>query len=336
MKQKIYILFVLALLAVSCGDDNTTTPISLEKDVISMEAVGGVEKIKVTASDKWIASTDNPWITISPANGIGSSVCEFKIDSALTVEPRRGVVRIQNLATWDEQEIVVEQKGFPYSIEVDNASIDISNYDEYNKRYFDVTINSNVEFSVDIPDNAESWLSYDSYEIKLDRGVRPRKVKVHFKWDINSSPVERLAEVRFYPRKSVEMSRSDVLNVKQGAADPIIPDSRAGDSVALLCISRSLRTLSSWDASTPMDMWNNVVLWDEGMEGCTPEKVGRVKRAAFMLFNTVEKLPFEVKYLTAADELYFFGNTNTFMEVGRILSTHQTIHRNISSIQADN
>jgi hypothetical protein len=32
-----------------------------------------------------------------------------------------------------------------------------------------------------------------------------------------------------------------------------------------------------------------------------------------MLFNTVEKLPFEVKYLTAADELYFFGNTNTFM-----------------------
>ena len=121
MKQKIYILFVLALLAVSCGDDNTTTPISFEKDVISMEAVGGVEKIKVTASDKWIASTDNPWITISPANGIGSSVCEFKIDSALTVEPRRGVVRIQDLATWDEQEIVVEQKGFPYSIEVDNA-----------------------------------------------------------------------------------------------------------------------------------------------------------------------------------------------------------------------
>ena len=313
MKHNIYILLAFALLVVSCGDDSTSDPLSLEKDIIAMEAVGGVEKIQVTANDKWIASTDNPWITISPANGIGSSMCEFKIDSALTVEPRRGVVRIQNLATWDEREVVVEQKGFPYSIEVDDTSVDISNYDEYSNRHFDVTINSNVDFKIDIPDNAASWLSYDSYEIKLDRGMRPRKVKVRFKWDINSSPVERLAEVKFSPRQSVEMSRSDVLKVKQGAADPIIPDSRAGDSVALLCISRALRTLSSWDAATPMDMWNNVVLWDEGMEDCTPEKVGRVKRAEFMLFNTVEKLPFEVKYLTAADELYFFGNTNTFM-----------------------
>ena len=330
MKHKIYILLAFALLVVSCGDDSTSDPLSLEKDIIAMEAVGGVEKIQVTANDKWIASTDNPWITISPANGIGSSMCEFKIDSALTVEPRRGVVRIQNLATWDEREVVVEQKGFPYSIEVDDTSVDISNYDEYSNRHFDVTINSNVDFKIDIPDNAASWLSYDSYEIKLDRGMRPRKVKVRFKWDINSSPVERLAEVKFSPRQSVEMSRSDVLKVKQGAADPIIPDSRAGDSVALLCISRALRTLSSWDAATPMDMWNNVVLWDEGMEGCTPEKVGRVKRADFMLFNTVEKLPFEVKYLTAADELYFFGNTNTFMrslELGDDLSELTQLRR---------
>lgn len=313
MKQKIYILLAFALLAVSCGDDSTADPISVEKDTITMEAVGGTEKIRVTASDKWIASTDNPWITISPANGIGDSTCEFKIDSALTAAPRRGVVRIQNLATWDEREIVVEQQGFPYSIEVDDTSIDISNYDEYNKRNFYVTIKSNVDFKIDIPDNAEAWLSHDSYKLNLDRGMRPREVKVRFKWDINSSPVERLADVKFLPRTDVEMSHSDVLSVKQMAADPIIPDSRAGDSVALLCISRSLRTLVSWDASTPMDMWNNVVLWDEGIEGCTPEKVGRVKSAQFVLFNTVEKLPFEVKYLTAADELYFFGNTNTFM-----------------------
>ena len=84
MKHKIYILLAFALLVVSCGDDSTSDPLSLEEDIIAMEAVGGVEKIQVTANDKWIASTDNPWITISPANGIGSSMCEFKIDSAHT------------------------------------------------------------------------------------------------------------------------------------------------------------------------------------------------------------------------------------------------------------
>lgn len=62
-----------------------------------------------------------------------------------------------------------------------------------------------------------------------------------------------------------------------------------------------------------MDMWDAVTLWDETMDGCTPDKVGRVKRVEFTMFNIKETLPFEVRYLTAADELYFFGNSNTFL-----------------------
>ena len=93
MKQKIYILLALAFAVVSCGKDTTVLELSVETNNIEMEAVGGVKKVRVTANDRWIASTDNPWITISPANGIGEVTCEFKIDSALTVSSRRGVVR---------------------------------------------------------------------------------------------------------------------------------------------------------------------------------------------------------------------------------------------------
>ena len=82
----------------------------------------------------------------------------------------------------------------------------------------------------------------------------------------------------------------------------------------LLSIARAMGVYTMWDASAPMNQWNNVVLWEEQMEGCTPEKVGRVKSVDFALFNTKEPLPFEVRYLTAADELYFFGNTNTFLK----------------------
>ena len=70
--------------------------------------------------------------------------------------------------------------------------------------------------------------------------------------------------------------------------------------------------LAQIDASKRMEEWSGVTLWVEGMEGCTPEKVGRVKSAEFTFMNTKEKLPYEFRYLTAADELYIFGNTNTF------------------------
>ena len=52
----------------------------------------------------------------------------------------------------------------------------------------------------------------------------------------------------------------------------------------------------------------------ELMEGYTPEKKGRVKYARFFMFNTKEELPFEVQYLTAADELSFYSNVNAFLK----------------------
>lgn len=314
MKMKRYfILGFLSLAIVACSDSKNEGGTSLDVNSIEMDAVGGVEKVKINATDRWIASTDNPWITVSPANGVGSALCEFKIDSALTAEPRSGLVRIQNLSTWEYQEIKVNQQGFPYAIELEDNSEDIVSYKAANERYFDVVVRSNVDFNVDIPSDID-WLKYDDYKLNLNRGLRPREVTVRFRWDINTKSVERLAEVKFSPKKSVEMSRSDVLSVVQEGAEPIIPDTRSGDSTALLAIARNLNVLAQWDASQPMTMWNNVVLWDESMADCTPEKVGRVKYAEFMLFNTNEPLPFEVRYLTAADELYFFGNANTFLK----------------------
>jgi hypothetical protein len=50
------------------------------------------------------------------------------------------------------------------------------------------------------------------------------------------------------------------------------------------------------------------------------------------MFRTQESLPFEVRYLTAADELSFFGNTNTFLldiELGEDI-THLTQLRRLT------
>ena len=58
---------------------------------------------------------------------------------------------------------------------------------------------------------------------------------------------------------------------------------------------RAMGVYTMWDASTPMNTWNNVELWDEQMEGCTPDKVGRVRSVEIMLFHTREKLPYEIR-----------------------------------------
>ena len=304
---------VLALVALAACTKDRTVEFGTNRREVKVGAIGGREIVRVAADEEWIASTDKPWITVSPANGRGSTPCTFIIDSALTAEPRSGVVRIQNVATKQYTDIAVSQEGFPYAIEVEESSIEIANFETYGKRWFDVKVRSNVDFTVDIPGNS-SWLQCENYNLRLDRGVRPREVTLRFNWDINTSPRERLASVNFKPKKSgITLDRQDILSVTQEAAEPIVENTRQGDSVALLCISRSLNMLSQWDASESMDLWDNVVLWEEGMRGYTEEKKGRVRSAQFTLFFSKEALPFEVRYLTAAEELYFFGNANTFL-----------------------
>ncbi len=313
MKTRDILITILSVATLAACTKDGVVEFGTNRREITVGAIGGREIVRVSADDEWIASTDKPWITVSPANGRGSTPCTFIIDSALTAESRSGIVRIQNVTTKKYTDISVSQDGFPYSIEVEAPEVEIANYDDYGKRWFDVKVRSNVDFSVNIPVNS-SWLKCDKYELNLNRGVRPREVTLRFNWDINTSPRERLAEVVFMPKTSgIELSRQDNLNVTQEAAEPIVENTRQGDSVALLCIARSLNMMTQWDASASMETWNGVTLWEEGMKGYSEEKKGRVRSAEFTLFFTKEALPFEVRYLTAAEELYFFGNANTFL-----------------------
>lgn len=312
MKLKSYIAVSLCVFALAgCSDDDRKIGVTVDGDAIEIGAEGGTRNIKVTADDAWIATTNDPWITISPANGRGSAQCRIIIDSALRNEPRQGIVRIQNQNDWEERrDITVSQDGYDYAITLDDKEINVSNYAAYDDRSFDVRVKTNVDFDIEIPEEAQAWLTAGDYKVELDRGLRPREVTVRFNWGINSRDIERNAVVKFRPKDEVTLARQDELSVNQNAAEPIEEDTRAGDSVALLAIARSLNMWESWETNEKMDNWDNVVLWEEGMDGYTPEKAGRVKFARFSTFGTKEGLPFEVQYLTAADELVFFSNTN--------------------------
>lgn len=308
MKMRRMIAFLLiAVVAVSCVDPNPDIAFGVDTDSISVGPAGGKREINVSSSGNWVAMTESPWISVSPANGRGSVECTVSIDSTLVTGQRTGTVRIHNLDTDENRDFSIVQDGFEYQIVLDNSHVSVEEYADYDSRYFEVKVKSNVDFDVMLPEDAEKWLSYSRTDLVLDRGARPREAKVRFDWRVNSRDTERIADIVFRPKEDVQMGRHDGLKVVQKAAMPIPADTPAGDSLALLAINRALNGFIEWETSDRMEHWNNVYVWKDG-----PNK-GRVRSVQFFMFKTQEELPYEVQFLTAAEEISFYSNANHFL-----------------------
>lgn len=308
LNTEIFILTLSCLIALASCRQEPGEVFSMEVDSIEAEATGKTVSFALSSADSWIAKTQDPWITVSPANGNGSTVCTISIDSSLTVSPREGLVRIEQTGTGERKDIKVTQKGFEYSIDPSRPEITLLSYAPFEERTFDLDVMTNLPFTVEIPGQDASWLSCEMTDLNLDRGARPRKVTLHFKWDLNFKEEPRSCPVRFIPLDEERIpSRNDGFLVRQDAAETIEPGVK-GDSLALIAIRRSLGCLTDYEVSERMEHWDGVTVWKSG-----PNK-GRVRSATFMLFSTQEGIPFQVKYLTACEELTFFSNANTFLK----------------------
>lgn len=308
MKYIKSLLFIAVLgLAAACSDDNTSVDFGLDTAEIKLGPEGGTKSVRVSADKSWTASTDKPWILVSPANGTASTECKIRIDSTLVNHQETGSVTFS--IEGQERKIGITREGFPVEITVpeERRSISLPDYADVDDAYFDVEVTSNVAFTIQIPEDV-TWLQAKDFKQVPPVGYRPRTTKVRFTWDINSKPEEQQAEITFKPAETVTLQ--DKVAVVQDAA-PLIEPSRKGDSLALLAIARNLKIWGdSFDSSKSMIYWNNVELWDAKDKGVKKENIGRVKYAKFYLFNTKMSIPYEVKFLTAADSLVFFSNEN--------------------------
>lgn len=312
--KKIFYVIILALFVPFMFSCNRTVSVPLSADLseIVSEAEGGVYKISIQSSDSWTAMTDSPWIMISPANGNSSAECHVSIDSSLVSGIRSGIVRFRSTKQAADVDVKVVQSGYGYDITMEKDLVSIDNYAHIDDRTFTVDINTNLPFTVKIPDSAINWLKCEVPDVVFDRGTRPRTASIKFTWGINSIPEERVAEVRIISADESNSTVARTLKVVQKAAEPIVIG-REGDSTAVLAIGRSLGLWSMPNSGDKMDNWPSVKLWEEWDEGYTPEKQGRVRAATFYLFSTREGIPYEVQYLTEAEELNFFSNINSFL-----------------------
>ena len=349
--KKLTWLLVLGagLMTASCSDsDDVDIPggLAIDKEQIEIAAEGGSEQLAIAASQNWVANVDEPWLMLTPANGVGSTTATVVVDSTL-MNGRRTTDIVFIGDNGQRRTVSVKQFGYGKQIDIKEPTVEIENSESYDKRAFESLISANVEckigkieysFEGDMTDaektenekEREGWLlnSKDEYKltgtnlgIVLDRKARPRSVKFKFRWAMNVVPAVRVAKVHLVPVKAEDQlvdadgkpTDDVILTVRQKAA-PKIEDNRAGDSLSVIMINQKLGSIATFDSSDNMRNWSGVTLWEatDAFVKDHPEALGRVRSVKFSMFNlkSGETLPKEVGNLKFLESFSVAANEN--------------------------
>lgn len=348
--NKLTLGIVLAAgLFTACSDkDDVDIPggLALDKEEIAIGPQGGTEQIAIAASQDWVANTSEPWLMLSPANGVGSVEGTIKVDSTLSNTLRSTELSFQG-ANGQSRKLTITQFGYGKQIFLKDPVVEIENSDSYDNRAFESLISANVEckigkieysFEGNMTDaekaenesEREGWLLNKKDEDKLtgtnlgivlDRKYRPRTVNFKFRWAMNVVPAVRVAKVHLVPVKAEDQlvdadgnpTEDVVLTVRQKAA-PKIEDNRAGDSLSVIIINQKLGSMITYDTSDNMRNWNSVTLWEatDDFVKTHPEALGRVRSVRFSMFNlkSGETLPKEVRNLKFLESFTLAANEN--------------------------
>lgn len=307
-------------------DDDQAIAFGLSTEELVFPENGGTESVTITAANTWNINANASWLKITPANGMGSGEFTVSADASVLAEPRTASIRIEAAGEMPKT-IKLTQMGYQLGVYSSTTDTLIENSALKDKRFFELSVVTNVRFSVEIKeaildesgnDTGEmgekaKWLSttYKEKDLNLDYGQRPVAAKLRFDWNVNVEDQKRAAKIAFKFTDNDGNPQETVVTVTQKAA-PTITDNRAGDSLALLIISERLNVMSPWDGSRNMRYWNGVKLWENTDQEVkdNPQMKGRVRSVLFSMFHTEESVPAEVTHLKYVETLEFFSNVN--------------------------
>lgn len=307
-------------------DDDQAIAFGLSTEELVFPENGGTESVTITAANTWNINANASWLKITPANGMGSGEFTVSADASVLAEPRTASIRIEAAGEMPKT-IKLTQMGYQLGVYPSTTDTLIENSALKDKRFFELSVVTNVRFSVEIKeaildesgnDTGEmgekaKWLSttYKEKDLNLDYGQRPVAAKLRFDWNVNVEDQKRAAKIAFKFTDNDGNPQETVVTVMQKAA-PTITDNCAGDSLALLIISERLNVMSPWDGSRNMRYWNGVKLWENTDQEVkdNPQMKGRVRSVLFSMFQTEESVPAEVTHLKYVETLEFFSNAN--------------------------
>ncbi len=350
--NKLTCLLALAtgLLTASCSDNNDVEipgGLQLDKEIIEVGKDGATEQLAVSASQNWVANVTEPWLMLTPANGVGSTSADVVVDSTLMAGRRSTDITFIG-DNGQRRTVTVKQFGYGKQIDIDEPTVEIENSDTYDNRMFESLITANLQCKIgsieysfegnltdaekaDYESEREGWLLNSKNENQLvgtnlgvvpDRKDRPCSVKFKFRWEMNVVPVVRVAKVHLVPVDASAQLVDDegnkiaddvILTVRQKAAQKI-EDNRAGDSLSIIMINQKVNSMAAIETSDNMRNWSNVTLWEatDAFVKSHPEANGRVRSVSFSMINlqSGETLPKEVKNLKYLESFSISANQN--------------------------
>ena len=310
---------IVCLSFVACiEDEEKETFFSLDKTSVTFGDVGGTDVVNVMSNESWTVSVTEPWLSVTPATGIGNAACTIVVDSSLINDPREAAIRFTP-ATQPVEFVKVTQYGYDKKITPQDSVISIESSAKLEERYFETTVLTNILFTVELDDAAKEWLTPEKVSIDLDKGARPRTTKLRFDWRMNTVPEQREAIIKLVPQgEGAETVDTAFISVRQKPGVKI-EDNRAGDSIALTVIYERMNCWSdAWDTSENLQYWRGVTLWEaadeEIVSGEVPQDaVGRVRAVQYSFLNTKEDIPSEIRHLKYLESLSISSNVNTML-----------------------
>lgn len=314
--HKYILLYGIALLCLSSCEDRVEEnklSLELEYETFAASNVGGEKALNVFVSGKWVASTENPWVKVSPASGENTTTCTLSIDPSVSNVARIAAVRFA-AATGEVKTLRITQMGFDKQIVLSLADTTIASSAKYGERYFTMNITTNVSLTHTIVDASLSenitWVKCDNAD-EFDAeatGATPQSVELRFDYENNVEPLKRVALVSF---TSSELASPVNFTINQDAG-PVITDDAVGDSLSLLIIQDKLNVTSPWNGNERMEYWTGVSLWKKTDAEVkeNPEMLGRIRSLEIKYLRVSEAIPVEIGNLKCLENLYIGTNGN--------------------------
>ena len=208
MKKFLTCLASAMLLVLGMNSCIEAPQITLSVDpVVTVAADGSSATISFTANRDWSARSSESWVTLNPSSGTASAqpvTVTAKCEANTTYNPRSATVTIY--AEDAVQSVRINQD------ENKGLIITTLSYDvPATETVLSVNVETNVQFSVDIPASAQSWISYQGTKaVALSQMV--------FKIAANNSDSSREAKITVTP--AVSGVATQVITVRQARGVP--------------------------------------------------------------------------------------------------------------------
>jgi len=225
--KKIISLILLSVIFVTCGDKSDTEPdvLNVNTNSLTFEESAGSQYINITTNTKWTAVSSNAaWLECSPAFGTGNERAQIKVKANETQEPNKGTITIKTPGGLIEVIDVVQASAAPFIVIQPTSVQALSVGEDLN-----VQVTSNHNWSVQIPTDAQIWVSVKSktqtvavLTVKANDTEADRSSSIVFKLDGKdvSTPLA-LSQKKISSTPTLEVSPTSA-NAKADGEDVIV------------------------------------------------------------------------------------------------------------------